>query len=181
MPKIRDLGINVIPETMRPPEIGGGAGGGCEGGATYECQGTLATCTAGTLTTCLPGTIMGCTAGTLTTCLPGTVATCTAGTRVTTVDPYNAYAQCTPGTVQNCTPGTVYEKGNADYCTPGTRVTTPQITYLAAMQTGQAAADGLTREAIEILKQQLQKQIAQLDELAQCLVPKAPEGTKTEE
>ncbi|HYK04136.1 MAG TPA: hypothetical protein VE974_20460 [Thermoanaerobaculia bacterium] len=31
MPKIRDLGINVIPETMRPPEVGGG--GGC--GRTY--------------------------------------------------------------------------------------------------------------------------------------------------
>ena len=27
MPKIKDLGIKVIPETMRPPEIGGG--GGC--------------------------------------------------------------------------------------------------------------------------------------------------------
>src|SRR5438874_12381807 len=27
MPKIRDLGIKVIPETMRPPEVG--AGGGC--------------------------------------------------------------------------------------------------------------------------------------------------------
>ena len=25
MPKIRDLGISVIPVTMRPPEIGGGA------------------------------------------------------------------------------------------------------------------------------------------------------------
>jgi hypothetical protein len=25
MPKIRDLGISVIPATMRPPEIGGGA------------------------------------------------------------------------------------------------------------------------------------------------------------
>src|SRR3954454_17024296 len=28
MPKVKDLGIKVIPETMRPPEIGGG-GGGC--------------------------------------------------------------------------------------------------------------------------------------------------------
>ena len=27
MPKIKDLGIKVIPETMRPPEVGGG--GGC--------------------------------------------------------------------------------------------------------------------------------------------------------
>ena len=29
MPKIRDLGIKVIPETMQPPGIGGGAGCGC--------------------------------------------------------------------------------------------------------------------------------------------------------
>ena len=28
MPKIKDLGIKVIPETMRPPEAGGGAGCG---------------------------------------------------------------------------------------------------------------------------------------------------------
>jgi hypothetical protein len=46
MPKIRDLGINAIPETMRPPEIGGG--GGCHGCTyspadcrqTYICDGT---------------------------------------------------------------------------------------------------------------------------------------------
>ena len=29
MPKIKDLGINIVPGTMRPPEIGGG--GGCPG------------------------------------------------------------------------------------------------------------------------------------------------------
>ncbi|HYH09371.1 MAG TPA: hypothetical protein VEK11_20155 [Thermoanaerobaculia bacterium] len=29
MPRVKDLGINVIPETMRPPEIGGGGGCGC--------------------------------------------------------------------------------------------------------------------------------------------------------
>ena len=33
MPKIKDLGINIVPGTMRPPEIGGG--GGC-GGATLN-------------------------------------------------------------------------------------------------------------------------------------------------
>lgn len=27
MPKIKDLGINIVPGTMRPPEIGGGGGG----------------------------------------------------------------------------------------------------------------------------------------------------------
>jgi hypothetical protein len=31
MPKVKDLGINVIPATMRPPEIGGGGGGTPEG------------------------------------------------------------------------------------------------------------------------------------------------------
>lgn len=29
MPKIKDLGINIIPEGMKPLEIGGGAGGAC--------------------------------------------------------------------------------------------------------------------------------------------------------
>lgn len=38
MPKTRDLGVNVISQTMRPSEID--------------------RCTAGTLTTCLPGTLM---------------------------------------------------------------------------------------------------------------------------
>jgi hypothetical protein len=39
MPKIRDLGINVLPETMRPPEIGEGAGGGA------VCGNLLTVCT----------------------------------------------------------------------------------------------------------------------------------------
>ena len=42
MPKIRDLGIKVIPETMRPPEAGGGAGGG---GAAQICNPTYKVCT----------------------------------------------------------------------------------------------------------------------------------------
>ncbi len=36
MPKIRDLGIKVVPETMRPPEVG--PGGGCHG-LTYPPKG----------------------------------------------------------------------------------------------------------------------------------------------
>lgn len=39
MPKFRDLGINAIPSTMRPPEMG--AGGGPN---TTECGGQTATC-----------------------------------------------------------------------------------------------------------------------------------------
>ena len=37
MPKIRDLGINVIPATMRPTEVGGGA---AEYQAVANCDGT---------------------------------------------------------------------------------------------------------------------------------------------
>lgn len=36
MPKIKDLGINVIPGTMRPPEIGGG--GGCGQSCNQSCR-----------------------------------------------------------------------------------------------------------------------------------------------
>lgn len=39
MPKIKDLGINIIPGTMRPPEIGGG--GGCGQTCGNSCQPTM--------------------------------------------------------------------------------------------------------------------------------------------
>src|SRR4051812_865031 len=45
MPKIRDLGIKVIPETMRPPEVGGG---GCTDCTTQQfsiCGTTRGGCT----------------------------------------------------------------------------------------------------------------------------------------
>lgn len=35
MPKIKDLGINIVPGTMRPPEFGGGGGGG---GGWSQCN-----------------------------------------------------------------------------------------------------------------------------------------------
>jgi hypothetical protein len=41
MPKFRDLGINAIPATMRPPEVGAGGygnqGGGGGGGSETQC------------------------------------------------------------------------------------------------------------------------------------------------
>ena len=39
MAKFRDLGINAIPITMRPPEMGAGGGGG-EEGPTTQCRNT---------------------------------------------------------------------------------------------------------------------------------------------
>jgi hypothetical protein len=63
MPKIRDLGIKVIPDTMRPPEVGGGGGGGCKAGTNQQCHATIVvlcdggTCDFPTITfTCCPGT-----------------------------------------------------------------------------------------------------------------------------
>lgn len=51
MPKIKDLGVKVIPETMRPPEMGPGGGGphcqnlsvvcACSVGLTHQCQPTV--------------------------------------------------------------------------------------------------------------------------------------------
>ena len=65
MPKIRDLGINTIPETARPLEIGGGAActpsthyGGCTP-STGQCVPTYAQCTPST-GQCIP-TWGGCT------------------------------------------------------------------------------------------------------------------------
>src|SRR6185295_7147060 len=40
MPKIRDLGIKVIPETMKPPEVGGGGCSDCTVQAFSICGGT---------------------------------------------------------------------------------------------------------------------------------------------
>ena len=66
MPKIRDLGIKVIPETMRPPEVG--AGGGCTDctvqafsicGGTHGGGGGCTDCTIQPFSIC-GGTHQGC-------------------------------------------------------------------------------------------------------------------------
>ena len=178
MPKIRDLGINVIPETMRPPEIGGG-GGGKGGGGGGDCEGATYQCPAGTVqtgaNTCY-GYAQQCPAGTVVqttnTCY-GYAQQCTAGTVQSGNTCYGYAQQCTAGTAQQTT-NTCY--GDAGQCTAGTLVTTsPHLVHAAAAQTGQAAAAGLTREAIAVLRQQLQQQIAQLDELAKSVGPTTAE------
>jgi hypothetical protein len=120
MPKMKDLGINVIPETMRPPE-------------------------------CLPGTVGPvCTAAgvTLQQCFLHTTATVCFG--------------CTHFVTMFC--------GNTfvTVCTGNTEIiitinpTTPQF----------QAGGGLTHESIAQLKEQLQQQIALLDEHAKTIGPK---------
>jgi len=53
MPKIRDLGINVIPMTMRPPEIGRGGGYQLGADCANSCEGTF-TCPEPSLPNCVP-------------------------------------------------------------------------------------------------------------------------------
>jgi len=156
MPKMKDLGINVIPETMRPPEcLPLTVGPVCHpGGVTHNpCWGcsldvTHQCITHTTITICYTGTI--CPMHSIVTCPVGTI--CHFGTG------------CPGGTY--CHGGTYCPGGSA--CTFGTQPgtititpTTPQI-----LQGG-----GLTHESIGQLKQQLQDQIKALDEHAKTLGP----------
>jgi hypothetical protein len=153
MPKIRDLGINVIPETMRPPEIGGGGGkaggGGKDGGG---CEGATAKCGEGTARD---------------------YRDCPSGTFQDSVG-CKDYGECTSGTFQGTGGCKDYDRD----CTSGTFVTTtgcygawatPDLTRIAAAQTGKPEAAAFTREAIELLKQQLHQQIEKLEEIARNL------------
>jgi hypothetical protein len=132
VPKIKDLGIKVIPETMRPPEIGGG--GGC-GGVTF-CQG-------GTLQPCAPTfqcypTVhcYGCTL----------IVSCFGCT-------HGGYSGCLFHTFGGGGCGAISPYCGASY--------DPTILQ----------QPGLTHEQIATLKDQLQKQIAVLDEIAKTAGP----------
>jgi len=82
MPKMKDLGINVIPETMRPPEClpytGCGCSHvtnpciGCTNNPTFQCIPTHAPCVAHTtITICYAGTVTACVTHTTITICPG--------------------------------------------------------------------------------------------------------------
>jgi len=131
MPKMNDLGINVIPETMRPPECWPNTACCCTRvtNPCLHCTHIVTFCvTHTTITLCFTGTIV-----TPTVC-PGVTAICTGGTEPTIIT-----------------------------ITP----TTPQINPV----TPQFQGGGLTRESITQLKEQLQQQIALLDEHAKTIGP----------
>jgi hypothetical protein len=152
MPKIRDLGINVIPETMRPPEIGPGGGGTClttsPGNTGYYPQAQVFT--GETCLTTSPGQ-------TGHTGYYQQAQALTAQTCLTTSPTNTGYYQQvqTPQTCLTTSPG--HDSGH------------PGCYY------------GLTREAIQQLKAQLQRQIEQLDEYARNLGPKTPEAIDARE
>ena len=141
MAKVKDLGIKVIPETMRPLEAGGGAGCG------VSVQQAI----------CLPlGTHCGCSLRICTVlnthpwCWWPSNQTCWCSF----ISPIQQQVQC-PGLTVACAAGT-------GPCA-GTDITTPFQQTIAQQPTE------LTRESIATLKEQLQQQIAKLDEHAKTL------------
>ena len=122
MPKIKDLGVKVIPETMRPPEQGGGA---C--GCTFFTN-PCGNCTFPAISVQLQ-------------CLD-TVHACALPSNCVCTN------QTNPCGRTDCVPTLLL--GTSPFCQPGK----------------------LTGEQIATLRDQLQKQIAALDEYAKSVGPK---------
>jgi hypothetical protein len=143
MPKIKDLGIKVIPETMRPLEAGGGAGCGASAQAGI--------CPA--FSHCFNCTIVA------TWCRYGS---CWCSFRTPFEAQFQAQfqAQCPMQSVV-CQVGTQGGGG----CGPASPVCGGSIIDGTIVQ----QPVELTRESISALKEQLQQQIAKLDEHAKTL------------
>lgn len=180
MPKIKDLGINAIPETMRPPEVG--PGGGC-----HACTYSPAAC--GCPHTTFAG-VCGCSNTTFVAQGYGQCCYCGAGCHPHTGCVHASHL-CPPNEpcldCPNCTAicnGTTFAKPHAagyaagyacvdDKAQPcaGTTFPPPYKGYRG----------GLTRESIVEIKQQLQRKIDDLDEYARNLGPKTAEEIDTRE
>ena len=156
MPKIRDLGIKVIPETMRPPEVGGG--GGCTDctvqafsicGGTHGGGGGCTDCTFQAFSIC--GGTHGCTDCTI---QPFSIC---GGTHQGCGHPLT-YCICTANSPCLCTHlGSIPCIGTCGYS---------NLPY----RPGE-----LTREQIAGLRDQLQKQMDALEEHAKTIGPKTSE------
>jgi hypothetical protein len=179
MPKMRDLGINVIPATMLPPECmpytAGGqcnnfthmadTGCGCRTNiqVSYEPAASTATCipnSCGVACGCshLTNPCLGCTlAPTIVNCVTHTTITICYTGSVCTV--HSAITICHTGS--GCPGGSICTGGTPTIITTTITPTTPEF-----------QGGGLTRESIAQLKEQLQQQITQLDEHAKTLGPK---------
>jgi hypothetical protein len=137
MPKIKDLGIKVIPETMQPPEIGGGAGGGAGCIAGTQCFPTFQPCVP-TLHPCLPTHhCWGCT----------------------------YFISCI-----GCT-HFGYITANCQFLTQGGGCGAISPVCGGSIDPTIVQTPGITREQIASLKEQMQKQIAALDEYAKSIGP----------
>jgi hypothetical protein len=158
MPKIKDLGITVLPEGMRPLEIGGGAGGACGcTNVTNPCLG----CTPNLVTWCggcsfITNPCLGCTqAVTITACGSG----CT----------FNSPCLCTHNASRPCIGGTRFPTDITDHTPvlqPGTLAATDIAALRQQLKARMDALDAhekaLGAEHFDAREQELQKELEQL-------------------
>jgi len=185
MPKMKDLGINVIPETMRPAEcLPWTVGPVCtpngftrDAGCFPTSCGVSPAADAGvafqSTATCIPnscGVACGCTNIT-NPCIGCTNApTVAACANHTTITICHLGSYCGPISLFMTYPTPCH---GGTYCPGGSICTTGSVgTITITPTTPQIQGSGLTRESIAQLKDQLQQQIAQLDEHAKTLGPK---------
>jgi hypothetical protein len=197
MPKIKDLGINVIPDTMRPPEIGAGGGGcgctnitnpciGCTTAPTVGCACTNFTvncigctnnptfCQAPSHCACtFLSPCIGCTHNPTFDCAQPSICACTLASPCHTGGTLcGALSACGHGGATVCACSAV-----ASICTGGSPTvitvtpTTPQIIQ----------AGGLTREHIATLKEQLRGHLSALEEAEKNLGPQTAEAIDARE
>jgi len=187
MPKIRDLGIQVLPETFQPPEIGPGGGGDCTN-PLVSCDlasdcGSCTMCTnqtnCGSCTNCTNQT----TCGNCTMCTNQTnCGTCTFITQVCSggcsVAAHTFCAAPTIGTCGHCSIlRTCVCTNIGSLCTFASQTVTIKITTFTPCggsiigPTGPFQAGGLTRESVEALRTQLQQQLDALEQQAKSMGP----------
>jgi hypothetical protein len=208
MPKIKDLGITVVPEQFRPPEIGGG--GGCGFSYCTDCTnvpysicgttpgpaqfgaaaGGCTDCTTQAFSIC--GTTGG---GGCTDCTTQAFSICgtTCGTRSFGCTDCTTQAFSICGTTKGCTDCTTQAFSICGTtrqtlaCRLQSRfptvldVTTPCGGSFVGPETIRQQGGGLRLEDIAVLREQLNQQLSALDELEKSLGPQSVEEVDARE
>ena len=189
MPKVRDLGIQVLPETFRPPEIGPGGGGDCTN-PLVSCDlasdcGSCTMCTqqtnCGSCTMCTQQTNCGnCTNHTACGSCTHITPVCSGGCSIA-LTVCHAPSVCAP-TINTCGHCSILRTcvctNVGSLCTFASQTVTIQITTFTPCggsiigPTGPfAGGGGLTRESVDALRKQLQQQLDALEQQAKSMGP----------
>ncbi len=182
MPKLKDLGINVIPETMRPPEIGGGGACGCTR-LTNPCI----QCTQQVTVACICTDLSACGSCTqqITACICTDLSACGGCTQQITACICTDLSACGTRSICNacsaaitaCKQATCACSAIASICTGGS----PTIITITPTTPQVIAAGGLTREHIGLLREQLNQHLQALDEAEKNLGPQTLEAIDARE
>ena len=183
MPKIKDLGITVVPEQFRPPEIGGA---GCGVTSCTDCTtqpfsicgtspgpGGCGNCTPNPMSNCLQGSRFGCTD-----CTTQAFSICgtTCGVTYCTDCTTQPFSIC--GTTR--VTGTVACRLQSRFPTV-LDLTTPCGGSFVGPGTLRQGGGGLRLEDIAVLREQLNEQLKALDELEKSLGPQSIEEVEARE